>query len=425
MRSRLRQLQRLVLQSILLVCVFAGGIYFERAQEVAQAAPNAAATPAPDFGVFTRVWNLVYEQYVDRAAIDPKKMMYGAISGMLDSLGDSGHTRFETPDEVKRQATDDSGKFEGIGATIGTHEGQTIISAPLPGSPAERAGVRAGDVMLQVDGVDVSGLTVDQIISRVRGPKGTAVRLTVLHPGDTDPVDIVIVREEIILPKTNWSFVPGTHIAHIRLYQFTNNVSRETVQAIHEARDLGASGLIIDVRDNPGGLLDEVTRVTSQFLKSGNVLLEQDAQGKRTPVAVRGAEAATDLPMVVLVNYGSASASEIFAGALQDYRRASIVGTRTFGTGTVLSTFNMPDGSHLVLGTAQWLTPNAHFIKGNGIVPDFNVRMPGSALTLMPEQESKMSEAEFNASNDSQLQFAVRLLQPPVTNSNRLGIREY
>ena len=279
--------------------------------------------------------------------------------------------------------------------------------------------------MLQVDGVDVSGLTVDQIISRVRGPKGTAVRLTVLHPGDTDPVDIVIVREEIILPKTNWSFVPGTHIAHIRLYQFTNNVSRETAQAIHEARDLGASGLIIDVRDNPGGLLDEVTRVTSQFLKSGNVLLEQDAQGKRTPVAVRGAEAATDLPMVVLVNYGSASASEIFAGALQDYRRASIVGTRTFGTGTVLSTFNMPDGSHLVLGTAQWLTPNAHFIKGNGIVPDFNVRMPGSALTLMPEQESKMSEAEFNASNDSQLQFAVRLLQPPVTNSNRLGIREY
>jgi carboxyl-terminal processing protease len=425
MRSLLHHLPRLILQFALLALAFTGGVYFDRLINVAQAAPEAVATPAPDFSVFTRVWNLVYEQYVDRAAIDPKKMMYGAISGMLDTLGDSGHTRFENPDEVKRQAADDSGKFEGIGATIGTRDGQTIISAPLPGSPAERAGIRAGDVMLQVDGADVSSLTVDQIISRVRGPKGTSVRLTVLHPGDSGPVDITIVREEINLPRTSWSFVPGTHIAHIRLYEFSTNVSREVIQAIEQARAQNATGLIIDVRDNPGGLLSEVTRVTSQFLKSGNVLLEQDAQGKRSPVTVRGTGVATDLPAVVLINYGSASASEIFAGALQDYKRASIVGTRTFGTGTVLSTFNMPDGSHLVLGTSQWLTPNGHFIKGNGIAPDFNVRMPGGALTLMPEQESKMSQADFRGFNDTQLLFAVDLLQSPVTNMNRLGAREY
>ncbi len=420
MRPTARFLTRLILHLLLLAGAFAGGIYFERTANVASAASN----PQPDFIVFTRVWNLVYERYVDRAAIDPRKMMYGAIQGMLDTLGDSGHTRFEDPDQVKRRTNDEQSNFEGIGATVGQRDGQTIISAPLPGSPAERAGIQAGDVVLQVDGVDIAGLSLDQVISRVRGPKGTSVRLTVLHPGEMEPADIVIVRDVIKVPKTSWAFVPGTRIAHIRLYQFSEGVSKEMIQAIQDARNAGATALVIDVRDNPGGLVSEVVRVTSQFLKAGTVLLEQDAQGKRTPVAIRGIGVVTDLPVVVLVNYGSASASEIFAGALQDYQRAPVVGTRTFGTGTVLSTLNLPDGSDLVLGTSQWLTPNGRFIKGNGIIPDDTVRMPAGGLTLLPEKETGMSELEFRVANDTQLLFAVKLLQGDIQNS-RWGPTEY
>lgn len=409
MKKRLAVMGRTALLILLVMVAFLGGIYFDRGQTTAFAAPGDQTTP-PDFTVFTRVWNLVFDRYVDRKAIDPQKMMYGAISGMLDTLGDTGHTHFSPPSEARANQQDLQGQFEGIGATVGTRDGQVIISSPMPGSPAERAGIRAGDAILQVDGVSVAGMSLDQVISRVRGPKDTSVRLTVLHPGDSEPVDIAIVRGVISVPKTSWAMIPGTKIAHIRLYQFNNGLSRETRQAIDDAKAAGAVGLIIDVRDNPGGLLNEAVDTTSLFLKGGNVLLEQDSTGKQTPFATHNPGLAADLPAVVLVNYGTASAAEILAGALQDSGQATIIGTRTFGTGTVLSTFRMTDGSELLLGTAEWLTPNGHFIKGNGIQPDQTVRLPAGALTLLPEREKDMTVADFQANTDAQVQAAVKLL---------------
>ena len=373
------------------------------------------ANAAPVFGVFWQAWNLVQQHYVDRAAIQPKAMTDGAIEGMLAALGDVGHTRFLTPDDVKAEQESLQGTLEGIGAEIGFHNGQPTIIAPLPGAPAEKAGIRAGDALVKVNGKDVTAMSLEQIVSLVRGPAGTPVTLTVVHSGQTTFTDITIVRQKITVPSVSWARLPGTTVAHVLVTSFSTNTTNDLQAAIKAARAGGATAIILDLRNDPGGLVGEAVGVASQFIAQGNVFLERDASGQQTPTPVTGGGVAYDMPMVVLVNNGTASAAEIVAGALQDHQRAKIVGDTTFGTGTVLNQFSLSDGSAILLGTQEWLTPNGHQIWHKGITPDVSVTLPSNVEPLIPDQESGMTAAQLKASQDTQLLRALELLGQPAS----------
>lgn len=368
-----------------------------------------ALSPA-DFHTFWQVWDLVHEKFIDREALDPTNLEYGAIDGLIKALGDEGHTVFLTPQELARQKSDISGKFQGIGAYVGMRNGLPVIVAPFDGSPADQAGIRAGDIIMEVDGEDVTAWSLNDIVDAIRGTAGTEVVLTVMRADEATSLEIAITRGEITVPAATWAMLPGTQVALIRLSQFSANANDEITKAIKGAEDAGAEALIVDIRNNPGGLLDQAIRVTSQFLKDGNVLQQEDAQGNRKPYPVKEGGLATDIPMVVLINRGSASSSEIFAGAIQDHDRGPLVGETTFGTGTVLEPFTLDDGSGLMLGTSQWLTANGRLIRKQGIEPDVVVEMPMGTDLLSPGQVEEMTPDDLLGSEDAQLLKALELL---------------
>ncbi|MCC6166981.1 MAG: S41 family peptidase [Caldilineaceae bacterium] len=367
------------------------------------------------FGVFWQAWDIVQKNFVDRDALDPTAMTYGAIRGMVTALGDEGHTAFLTPEERERQQSDLSGTFSGIGAQLGVRDQLPVIVAPFDGSPADQAGVKAGDIIIKVDGQDVTTLPLNEIVALIRGPEGTDVTLSLLRPDENRSLEVTITRGEIKVPAASWAMIPGTQVALIRLSQFSANALPDVVRSVSEAKESGAASLIVDVRNNPGGLLEQAISVTSQFLKDGNVLLEEDAQGQRKAYAVESGGVATDLPLVVLINPGSASSAEIFAGAIQDHERGKLVGETTFGTGTVLQPYILEDGSALLLGTRQWLTPNGRLIRKQGISPDVAVELPIEADLLTPEEIEGMTPEELSASADTQMLKALELLgaRPP------------
>ncbi|MCC7105985.1 MAG: S41 family peptidase [Chloroflexi bacterium] len=360
------------------------------------------------FGIFWEAWDHVQQDYVDKAALDPRKMTYGAIGGMLDSLGDIGHTRFMTPDELKAEQEALSGQLEGIGAELVIRDLQPTILAPLPDSPAEQAGLRAGDTIVRVNGTDVAGASLERVVQLVRGPAGTPVTLTVIHRDESNLQDITIIRQRLTVPAVSWAWLPGTSVADVAISQFSEHCTDQLIAALQAARSGGATALILDLRNDPGGIRDEAIGVASQFLKDGLVLIEQDSNGNRTTFPVRGGGIATDLPLVVLVNEGSASSAEIVAGAIQDHGRGQLVGTTTFGTGTVLSSYQLSDGSAILLGTEEWLTPNGSQIWHHGIKPDVTVTLPTSAVSLTPRAVAQLTPAQLQASTDQQL---VRALQ--------------
>lgn len=424
-------LQLVVLTGLMLVVIaasFGAGVWaapYVRAQVLPAPAPPADLDQ--QFAPFWQAWNLVEQHFVYRGAIDRQKMTYGAIQGMLSSLDDEGHTRFLSPAELKLEESNLKGQFEGIGAEVTTRNGRPTIVAPIEGSPADRAGLRAGDVVVRVDGADVSDLTLTELVSRIRGPKGSAVRLDVIHPGQSAVSQLAIVREEIKVQMVTWAMIPGTTVAHVRISQFGSRADSELRQALGEARGAGATGLVLDVRNNPGGLLDQAVAVASEFQDHGIVLWEEDREGRRKSFQVRRGGVAVDLPMVVLANEGSASAAEIFAGAMQDNGRAVVVGATTFGTGTVLSSFPLDDGSAVLLGTAQWLTPSGRAIRKQGIRPDVEVQLPTSVELLSPRAERSLSASEVRQSGDAQLLRGLELVQagrtvPAVTLRGRTSL---
>lgn len=372
---------------------------------------GAAGSVEPEkFGVFWQAWDIVQENFVDRQALDPDVMTYGAIRGMVSALGDEGHTAFLTPEEREDQQSELSGTFSGIGAQLGIRDQLPVIVAPFDGSPADLAGVKAGDIILQVDGQDVTTLSLNEIVALIRGPEGTEVTLSLLRPDESRSLEVTITRGEIKVPAASWAMVPGTKVALIRLSQFSANALTDIVASANEAKAAGAEALIVDVRNNPGGLLEQAISVTSQFLDDGDVLLEEDAQGRRKAFAVESGGVATELPMVVLINPGSASSAEIFAGAIQDHGRGKLIGETTFGTGTVLQPYVLDDGSALLLGTRQWLTPNGRLIRKQGISPDVTVDLPIEANLLTPEEIEGMTPEEIAAGEDLQLLKALEVL---------------
>jgi carboxyl-terminal processing protease len=402
---------------VLASMAFGAGVVFGHsgpALESSTAPPSHQITPtadAPDdFDTFWQAWDIVHENFVDRDELDGTELEYGAIRGMLSALGDEGHTTFLTPEELARRQTDITGKFSGIGAYVGIRAGVPMIVAPFEGSPAEQAGIKASDIIMEVDGKDVTTWSIDDVVDIIRGQEGTEVILTVLRPEEGESLEIAITRGEITVPAATWAMVPGTEVAMLRLSQFNANAFEQLVAAFREAKAAGATQLIVDVRNNPGGLLEQAIKVTSQFLKEGNVLQEEDAHGHRKAYPVRPGGQIRDIPLVVLINEGSASSAEIFAGAIQDHERGLAVGETTFGTGTVLQPFALDDGSGLLLGTSQWLTADGRLIRKQGIEPDITVALPISADLLYPRDLEEMTVSELLESQDTQLLKALELL---------------
>ncbi len=262
-----------------------------------------------------------------------------------------------------------------------------------------------------MNGHEVTGQSAEQVVSQVLGPAGTSVTLTILDPRTRAARDITIVRARIQLQNVTWQRIPGTTLADVRVAGFSQGVTHDLKVALGEIKQQHLTGVILDMRNNPGGLLDEAVGVASQFLPSGNVLLTRDAQGVMTPVPVRSDGVAIDLPLAVLVDNGTASAAEIVAGALQDARRANLVGETTYGTGTVLSEFSLSDGSALLLATEEWLTPKGRVIWHQGITPDLVVLMPATSTLVTPNAIQGMTAAQLESSNDNQLLTAVYLLK--------------
>ncbi len=369
----------------------------------------ASPKPQPDLQLLTQAWDTIQRHYVQPSTVQPSDLTYGALSGMVDALGDTGHSTFLTPAMVRELKNMERGEFKGVGLEIRIKAGQVVVVAPIDDSPAQRAGLRAGEVILKVGGQDITDWPLTRVVERITGKAGTKITLMVQDPRTERTREVTLVRASIHLHDITWQRLPGTSIAHVRISTFDSGASKDLEKALAQVEKEGVLGIILDLRNNPGGLLDEAIGVASQFLKDGNVLLAKDGKGRITPVPVEKGGRTTKLPVVVLVNQGSASAAEIVAGALRDAHRASLVGETTFGTGTVLQEFKLSDGSALLLATEEWLTPDGTSFWHKGLKPQFQVTLPPEATPLLPSNERDLTREQLQASQDKQLLKALEL----------------
>ncbi len=419
----LKVLATLMLLGIFTIGGFGAGVLVDRnflLPENSSAAgpgsnPDGSAPALTDgeikLDLLREAYDTIQENYADRDTLENTDLTYGAISGMVDSLGDIGHSRFLSPEAVASEARSIEGEYEGIGALLNVNDnGNPIILAPMDNSPALKAGLLPGDIIMAVDGVDVSRSSLTEVVRRVLGPAGTQVTLTIMSPTTGEERDVTITRAKIVIKNVTWQMLPGTDVAHIRIASFSNNVSVDLKKAINEAKDQDAKGIILDLRNNPGGLLNEATEVIGQFIKNGTALKVKDSQGNIRAIPAARNGLATDIPLVALINQGSASAAEITAGALQDYNRAKLVGQTTFGTGTVLNQFSLSDGSALLLATELWLTPNERVIWHEGIEPDIEAKLPAAISPSLPESERELTAEGLKTLEDTQLLKALETL---------------
>ena len=367
---------------------------------VAPETPLEAPSEVPEeLMAIWEAWEFLRREHVDRSELDPAALTEAAIIGMLRTLEDQG-TYYVGPEVFRIESEALQGNFEGIGAHVQMRlDGKLIIVAPLEGSPAMAAGIKAGDLVLEVDGKSIEGMSLLEAVGIIRGPRGSKVALLVKHLGQLDPVEIVVTRGVIPLVSVLLRSEPGDKVAHIRLTDFYADTTQRLIEAIREARATGAEGLIIDVRNNPGGLLSAAIDVTSQFLEDGLVTYEMDGGGNRTNWKVRTGGVATDIPLVILTNQFSASASEILAGAIQDHQRGTIVGTSTFGKGSVNILRRLSNEGAVSITIARWFSPLGRLIEGDGLSPDIEVTHsdPQQADTLQLEKAIEVLEAAIEA----------------------------
>ncbi|MBI2856336.1 MAG: S41 family peptidase, partial [Chloroflexi bacterium] len=347
------------------------------------------ALPSPKQNTIVEVWNSLAQQFVEKDAIDldalrqgaidammkvaeesdegpdPDRLREAAIVGMLKVLDDP-YTTYLKPSEYDIFIEDIQGKFEGIGASVGFQDGRITILTPLPGTPAEQEGIRAGDVILEVDGRSTEGWTVLEAVIKIRGPKGTPVNLLVQHVDDVTPTTIKIVRGVIQIESLHWEMLPNG-LVHIQVREFADNTDEALTKALEEIQELEVQGIVLDLRDNSGGLLSTTVNIASQFLKEGLVFYLLDSDGKRTDYRVKSGGLALDIPMAALVNQFSASASEVLAGALQDHDRAILIGTTTFGKGSANVPQPLSDGAGLYVTIGRWYSPSGRLIEGKGL----------------------------------------------------------
>lgn len=346
-----------------------------------------------DFSLFWDVWDKVTQDYYNKSAVDPKKMLYGAISGMVASIGDP-YTLFLPPvqnDSFQKQL---AGQFEGIGAELGMKDKQIIIIAPLGGSPAEKAGIKAGDAIMKVDGQAISTWTLPQTVEKIRGPKGTQVTLTVLHKGDSQTSDVTITRDTITVKSVDgWvkdvkdidgisqdakTKDAGEKVMYVRLSQFGDNTNQDwsalITSLLPKITSGEVKGMVLDLRNNPGGYLKDAQYIASEFLPEGKtVVIQDDGKGNTQSLVVNRQGALMNTPLVILINKGSASASEIVSGAIRDNGRGKLVGETSFGKGTIQTALDLGNSAGLHITIAKWLTPNGTWVHGKGLTPDVSV----------------------------------------------------
>ena len=322
----------------------------------------------PEFGRLSQVWDLLNKEQIDGAELDPKTISDGAIRGMLTALGDP-YAGFLDQEQYSLEREDIRGFFGGIGAEVGIRDGVITILAPMPDTPAEAAGVRPGDIILEVDSVSVQGMSLLEVVRLIRGEEGTTVTILLRHLSSTEPVSVEIERDIIQLESVNLLMQVG-RIGHLRMSGFTGSTNDELEEALERFERSNGLGMVLDLRNNPGGLVSSVVDVTSQFIDDGLVLYQIDAKGNRRNWVVKSGGKALNIPMVVLVNEFSASASEVFTGAMIDNDRATVIGATTFGKGSVTNLWPLDDGSGVNFTTARWFTPNGSLIEGEGITPD-------------------------------------------------------
>jgi carboxyl-terminal processing protease len=319
------------------------------------------------------VWRMMLRHYINPAELKSTPMLYGAIQGLVRAVGDP-YSAFMTPAETAEFRESLQGHLEGIGAELTFKNDAVVVVAPLKASPAERAGLMSGDIIIEVDGEDVVDRSLSEVVKRIRGPKGTTVVLTVVR-GNGDPLTFSIVREEVVVPSVESKVLKLStgSIAYIALNQFGDDTSAEIARAVREVTKQPVKGVILDLRNNGGGYLEKAVDVVSLFVTEGKVVAVEHREGVTDPSYVRGRALVPDLPLVVLINQGSASASEIVAGALQDLGRATIIGMTSFGKGTVQEVLDLPGGSSLRVTTARWLTPKGKNLGKEGVKPDIVV----------------------------------------------------
>lgn len=352
-----------------------------------------------DFALFWKVWGLLKDKYVDGGKLDANELFYGAIDGMLAATGDP-YTTFFDPKENKEFQEDISGIFEGIGAEMGIKDKILTIIAPLEGMPAEKAGLMAGDKILKIDDQSTVNMSLEEAVSKIRGAKGTEVRLTIFRNGDEESRE-VIVKRDIILVKSVRFEMKENDIAYIRVSRFGDDTEKEFKAAVRQTLDKKAVGLVIDMRNNPGGFLETSVEMASLMLPGGKiVVMEEDGTGERKEIKARGGDMLSGLPTVVLINEGSASASEILAGALKDNRdNVTIIGKKSFGKGSVQELISVGKDTSVKITVARWLTPAGHQINTVGITPDV---------------EADISRDDLDNKRDPQLDKALEILKEKI-----------
>ncbi len=400
--------------AIVLVATFAVGIGVGRVAPLGLGDTGASAsggTSAQEFDLIRQAWDTLHKEYVGRADLDDRTLAYGAINGLTEAVGDTGHTSFLTPEERAARNDELSGSYVGIGIRIDvTDGGQPLVEGVFPNSPAAAAGILAGDIIESVDGQSTTGHGLDDVAGWIRGEAGTSVELTVRAGTDGPPRTYTIKRADVPIESVSWTLVPGSRTALLRLDSFSHGSADDMVKELKAIKEAGADRLVLDLRGNPGGFVNEATGIASQFIASGDVYVERNADGKETRHPVSPDGVALDLPLVVLVDKNTASAAEILSGALQDAGRAQVEGVTTFGTGTVLGEFELSDKSALRIGTVEWLTPKGRQIWHHGITPDVVVERPSDVAPLTPEEVRDMTPAAVDSMTDPQLARALSLV---------------
>lgn len=406
--------------ALLVVLAFTGGWL---GNAVVNGGTQTPASARPYAATIWQAWDTIDKNYVDQSAINHQKMAYAMISAMVDSLGDTGHSRFLTPQDVKNLNQQlNNASFVGIGVylqTIQTDHGQaTIIEATIPNSPASAAGLLPGDEIIGVDGTDVTGKTIDALSPLIRGPEGTTVTLTIRRAGKA--LNFPMKRAAVTAPIVTPFYFAQDQIGYVQITGFDNGTTDQLTKALQDLQKQGATSLILDLRDNPGGLVNEAVNTASDFLPVNTVVVyEKDRTGQLQPDVTNAQGLHLSIPMVILVNGNTASAAEIVSLAINQQRDVPLIGTQTVGTDTVLIPFDLPDGSQVLLGVKQFLSPQKQQLKpGQGIQPTKRVALPQNAfpLSALTINELHLTEADILACRgltvDTQLQAAIAALRP-------------
>ena len=391
--------------AFLLVVGFVGffsyetGVFAEKERQVKQQPAYLIDTSlekpqAIDFAIFWEAWNRLTDNFIDKDKLDSQKMVYGAIEGMVESIGDP-YTTFFTPAQAESFNEELSGEYEGVGMVVGMRDSQVTVVSPFKASPAETAGLKPEDKIFKIDDTFTDGLTIEEAVKIIKGPKGTSVRLLILRADWKEPKEFVIERANIKIPTLEKEMRIDEKIAIVKIYQFNKILPQEFSQAAQEIISSQTKKIIIDLRNNPGGFLEVATNVTSWFVKEGDVITWQDkGQGKeKKAYKSEGPATLSKYPTVVLINSGSASASEIMAGALRDQLGVKLIGKKSFGKGSVQEQINLSDRSSLKITIAKWLTPKGDSIDKEGLTPDIEVE-----------------EGETEEGKDSQMEKAIEFL---------------